>query len=145
MVIPSGRAGGLPAAALTEAVDAFNADGTSPPSLEHIALDWSCSPLTSSRWNSEAITILSVDFYNLLKAATYPDVIFDEHTMNLPTLRKLCEQKISRTHRAHRTQARVNQCVGEDQAQAMALLAAREERRRKGDRMTTRRHGVCPF
>ncbi|KAF9236805.1 hypothetical protein BU15DRAFT_63733 [Melanogaster broomeanus] len=94
-IIPSGSKGELPASALADTVLAFNQDGASPPSLENIALDWSCCPLTSSRWNSEAIAILTLDFYNHLKAGAYQGVIFDEHSMNLPGIRKICEQKLT--------------------------------------------------
>ncbi|KAI9571093.1 hypothetical protein HD554DRAFT_2036989 [Boletus coccyginus] len=65
-IIPSGPKAELPASALVDAVRTFNQDGISPLLLENVVLDWHCSPLTSSRWNSEAISILSLDFYNNL-------------------------------------------------------------------------------
>ena len=93
-IIPSGLKDNLPASALIDAVRAFNQDGISPPLLENLALDWHCSPLTSSCWNSEAISLLSLDFYNNLKGGAYRDVIFDTQTMSLQAICKLCEQKL---------------------------------------------------
>ena len=107
-IIPSGPKDKLPASAPIDAVRAFNQDGISPPHLENIALDWHCSPLTSSRWNLKAISILLLDFYKNLKGAVYQDVVFDEKTMSLQAIHKLCEQKLVRTHQAHRTQAKID-------------------------------------
>jgi hypothetical protein len=59
--------------------------------------------------------------------------------MSLPKLRKLCEQKVVRTHRAHRKHARLNSCTIDEQVE----FTAKEDRRRKDDRMSARRHGVC--
>ncbi|KAI9571092.1 hypothetical protein HD554DRAFT_2169469 [Boletus coccyginus] len=106
-LIPSGPKAELPASALVDAVRTFNQDGISPPLLENVM------------WNSEAISILSLDFYNNLKGGTYRDVIFDEQTMNLQAICKLCEQKL-----------------------VMAQIAAKKENRRKGDRMIAHRHGT---
>ncbi|KIK74454.1 hypothetical protein PAXRUDRAFT_19855 [Paxillus rubicundulus Ve08.2h10] len=104
-VIPSRLQGDLPTSAPHEAVHTFNRDGISPPSLPDISLDWSCSLLTSSCWNSEALALLSLNFYEKLKGSSYRNITFCEKDMNLAALRKLCEQKLARTHQAHQKQA----------------------------------------
>ncbi|KAF9232692.1 hypothetical protein BU15DRAFT_80961 [Melanogaster broomeanus] len=125
-IIPSGPKGALPGSASWDAVRSFNNNGISPPSLPNISLDWSCSPLTSSRWNTEAIALLSLNFYEKLKEG-YKDVTFDEKTMSLPKLRKLCEQKLVRTYRAHCKHTKLNSCTIDERAEVIA----KEERRMK--------------
>lgn len=141
-VIPSRLKGDLPTSAPHEAVNAFNRDGISPPSLPNILLDWSCSPLPSSRWNSEALALLSLDFYEKLKGGSYRNVTFCEKDMNLAALRKLCEQKLTRTHQAHQKQATISSCPHDKQVEMTATLTAKDAKRRREDRMTARRHGV---
>ena len=145
-IIPSKPKDKLPASAPIDTVRAFNQDGISPPHLENITLDWHCSPLTSSHWNSEAISILLLNFYKNLKGAVYQDIVFDEKTMSLQAIRKLCEQKLVRMHQAHRTQAKIDIAAANKQTQVMVQIAAKEEKHQKGDRMIARHHGVCyPF
>ena len=123
-----------------------NQDGISPPLLEGLSLDWHCSLLTSSHWNSKAISLLSLNFYNNLKGGVYWDVIFDTQTMSLQAIRKLCEQKLVRMYQAHRMQARINIAAADEWTQVMAQIAVKEEKHWKGDRMIARHHGVCyPF
>ena len=107
-VIPSGPKGKLPASALVSTVCTFIQDGASPPLLENIALDWDSSPFSLSHWNVEAISILSLDFYNNLKGSAYQDIMFDEPTMNLQTVHKICKQKLVWTHQAYQKQTRIN-------------------------------------
>ena len=66
--------------------------------------------------------------------------------MSLQAIRKVCKQKLVRTHQAHRTQAKIDIAAADKRTQVMAQIAAKEEKRRKGDRMIARCHGVCyPF
>ena len=122
-VILSGPKGKLPASALVRTVCTFIQDGASPPLLENIALDWDSSPFSLSHWNVEAISILSLDFYNNLKGGAYQDIIFNKQTMNLQTICK---------------SVNISKCP-----QVMAHIAAKEEKHWKGDRMIACCHGVC--
>ena len=47
-------------------VEAFNQDGSSPPTIESVAIDWTTS-LKSSPWNQEMVHLLAVDFHVKLK------------------------------------------------------------------------------
>ncbi|KAI9569309.1 hypothetical protein HD554DRAFT_2038254 [Boletus coccyginus] len=67
-IIPSDLKGKLPASVPVDTICIFNQNGILPPLLKNVMLDWHYSPLISSRWNSEAISILSLNFYNNLKA-----------------------------------------------------------------------------
>ncbi|KIK74227.1 hypothetical protein PAXRUDRAFT_20089 [Paxillus rubicundulus Ve08.2h10] len=73
--------------------------------------------------NSEALALLSLNFYEKLKGSSYHNVTFCEKDMNLAALRKLCEQKSARAHQAHQKQAV-------------------DAKRRREDRMTPCRHGT---
>ncbi|KIK99309.1 hypothetical protein PAXRUDRAFT_132397, partial [Paxillus rubicundulus Ve08.2h10] len=134
--------GDLPTSAPHEAVHAFNHDGISPPSLPDISLDWSCSPLTSSCWNSEALTLLSLNFYEKLKGSSYRNVTFCEKDMNLAALCKLCEQKLAQTHQAHRKQAMVSSCPHDRQVEMTVTLIVKDAKHRKEYKMTAHRHGT---
>ncbi|KIK91746.1 hypothetical protein PAXRUDRAFT_148814 [Paxillus rubicundulus Ve08.2h10] len=94
-VTPSQLKGDLPTSAPHEAVHAFNHNSISPPSLPNILLDWSCSLLTSSHWNSKSLALLSLSLYEKLKGGSYCDVTFCEQDMNLGALHKFCVTKYS--------------------------------------------------
>ncbi|KAI9573727.1 hypothetical protein HD554DRAFT_2035461 [Boletus coccyginus] len=140
-VIPSRPKGNLPPSAPIDVVHTFNQDGVSPPLLENIALDWHCSSLMSSHWNSEAISILSLDFYNNLKGSASRDVIFDEKTMSLQVIRKMCKQKLAQTYQAHRQVDKINMATGNKQTQVIAHIRTKKKKCQKGDRMIARSHG----
>ncbi|KAF8550594.1 hypothetical protein OG21DRAFT_1525019 [Imleria badia] len=145
-VIEQSPKAALPPLASINAVQAFNRDGASPPTLDNIAMDWCYSPLKSSRWNSEVIMLLSVDFHRNLKDETYPDVAFDEDTMNLPAIRKLYEQKLICMQQAYRNQMKINAAAAADErVQVIEGFAMKEEKQRKAERMTSRRHGTLAW
>ncbi|KAI9462601.1 hypothetical protein HD554DRAFT_2041178 [Boletus coccyginus] len=94
-IIPAELKAELPVSALVNAIQVFNQNGEGPPVLENIALDWASHPLSASRWNREAIAILSLDFHMKLKSGAYKEVVYQEESMNLPALRRLCGQKLT--------------------------------------------------
>ncbi|KAI9455309.1 hypothetical protein HD554DRAFT_2178513 [Boletus coccyginus] len=141
-VIPQDTAGPLPPLAPNDAVQSFDRDSVPPPTLENIAFDWRCSPFKSSRWNREAITILSIDFHNNLRNSVYPDVMYDENTMHLPAILKHCEQKLLRTQQAYRRKIKIDATTAAERDSVVNNLVLKEDRRRKAERMTSRRHGT---
>lgn len=111
--------------------------------LENIALDWASHPLSVSRWNREAIAILSLDFHTKLKSGAFKEVVYQEESMNLPALRRLCRQKLVHTHQAHHKQALINTATPDEQEQVKSSLRALEERHLKGERKVSCCFGVC--
>ncbi|KAI9459519.1 hypothetical protein HD554DRAFT_2041861 [Boletus coccyginus] len=141
-IIPAELKAELPVSAPVNAIQVFNQNGEGPPVLENIALDWASHLLSASRWNHEAIAILSLDFHMKLKSGAYKEVIYQEESMNLPALRRLCGQKLVRTHQAHRKRALINAATPDEQEQVKSSLRALEEKRLKGERKISRRFGT---
>jgi hypothetical protein len=88
-------------------VKAFNQDGSSPPTVEKAAINWTSS-LKTSPWNQEMVRLLAADFHVRIKMGRYPTVIYDADCMNIKALRHICMQKLSRTHDACRQQVGVD-------------------------------------
>ncbi|KAI9567123.1 hypothetical protein HD554DRAFT_2270715 [Boletus coccyginus] len=141
-IIPAELKAELPVSAPVNAIQVFNQNGEGPPVLENIALDWASHPLSVSCWNREAIAILSLDFHMKLKSGAYKEVVYQEESMNLPALRRLCGQKLVRTHQAHRKRALINAATPDEQEQVKSSLRALEEKRLKGERKISRRFGT---
>ena len=80
-------------------VEAFNQDGSSPPTIKSVTINWTTS-LKSSPWNQETVCLLAVDFHAKLKIGTYPTVVYDVNCMSVDALGRLCVQKLSQTHNA---------------------------------------------
>ncbi|KIJ11056.1 hypothetical protein PAXINDRAFT_16017 [Paxillus involutus ATCC 200175] len=121
----------LPKSAPPDSVREFNVTNDHPPTLSDLMIDWSSS-LLAPGWNTEVVQLLTVDFQQRLKNGTYPFVVFDKGKMNLLELRKLCIEKLCRTHREKQDGVKL---VTTD-------ITARKERHHKLDRMTTRKHGT---
>ena len=88
-------------------VEAFNQDGSSPPIIESVAINWTTS-LKSSPWNQETVHLLAADFHAKLKIETYPTIVYNVNCMSVDALGCLCVQKLSRTHDACQQQAEVD-------------------------------------
>jgi hypothetical protein len=87
----------LPEPASQEDIKAYENDGDGGPTLPGIRLDWESS-LKSSLWNDAAITLLASDFHSEIKKDKI--VKYDDNTMNVHALKKLCAAKLVRTRRA---------------------------------------------
>ncbi|KAG6377650.1 hypothetical protein JVT61DRAFT_14409 [Boletus reticuloceps] len=141
-IVPTGPKAKLPISAPTNAIHAFNQNGKSPPVLENLTLDWASNPLSTSRWNREAISILSPDFHTQLKNKAYKDVVYDEETMNLPAICRLCEKKLVRTHQAHCKEAKINNATADERQQVISNLHAQEEKHLKDERKVSHQFGT---
>ena len=133
--------GPVPVQAPPNQVEAFNQDGSSPPTIENIAIDWTTS-LKSSPWNQETVRLLAADFHAKIKIGTYPTVVYDANRMSVDVLGRLCIQKLSRTHDACRQQAEVDSQPIERRQEAISKLSAIRTTQLKNDRSTARRLGV---
>ena len=99
--------GPVPVQAPPNQVEAFNQDGSSPPTIENIAIDWTIS-LKSSPWNQETVWLLAADFHAKIKIGTYPTVVYDTNCMSIDVLGRLCIQKLSWTHDVCQEQVKVD-------------------------------------
>ena len=88
-------------------VKAFNQDGSSPPTIKNITINWTTS-LKSSPWNQEMVHLLAADFHAKIKIGTYPTVVYNANRMSADVLGRLCIQKLSWTHDTCRQQAEVD-------------------------------------
>jgi len=136
-------AGQTPMQAPCNQVEAFDQDGSSPPMIKNIAIDWS-SPLKSSPWNQEAIRLLAVDFHMRIKTGTYPTVVYDAKSMSIDALRHLCMQKLSWTHEACQQQVEIDsQPTIEKQQEAILKLSVIRATQLKNNRSIAQRLGIC--
>ena len=99
--------GPIPVQAPRNQVEAFNQDGSCPPTIENVTIDWTSS-LSLSPWNQETIHLLAADFHLKIKMGAYPTVVYNADSMNVDTLCRLCMQKLSWTHDACQQQVEVH-------------------------------------
>ena len=132
----------IPAQAPSVQVAAFIQDGSSPPIIDNVAIDWQSS-LKLSPWNQEIIRLLAVDFQTKIKAGTYPTIIYDNKTMHVNALSSICLQKLSQTLQACQQKAVIEACPNEQREDAILKQNAIRALQLKNDRSTARKHGVC--
>jgi hypothetical protein len=128
----------LPQSPSPEDVDAYETLGERGPAFPDIRLDWGAS--LKSVWNDAAITFLAEDLRSEIKKDKI--VEYDNDTMNLGALKKLCAKKLVETRRAIRTQKKLKNLTPNEVPMAEQSLRDITARRRKADRYGTRRHSV---
>lgn len=114
-------------------------NGGNGPDPSNILLDWE-SPLRSSLWNDAAITFLAHDFGLELQADR--ELTYCHETMHIEALRKLCVEKLTRTRDKVREAQRLTEMGVDEQNITRSGQKAINERKRKADRLTSRRRSV---
>ncbi|KAG6381508.1 hypothetical protein JVT61DRAFT_92 [Boletus reticuloceps] len=139
MASPSSK-GPIPVALPTQ-VQAFNRDRSSPPVIENVAMDWT-SPLKTSPWNQETVRLLAMDFQAKIKMGTYTTVVYNDKSMSIDALCRICEQKLSRTHQAFRQQAMIGCHPTGEQPAAISKQRAIQVAQQKNDRSMARKRNI---
>ncbi|KAH7903855.1 hypothetical protein BJ138DRAFT_1119983 [Hygrophoropsis aurantiaca] len=112
-----------PSTASPEAVHFFELNNTEGPELSAIQLDWSSA--LKSRWNTEAISLLCLDFERQLKEGNFPAVSYDPKTMGIKQLRKYLLTSFKRPQKAYKDHATL-EAMAKEHSMTVVATAAKE-------------------
>ncbi|KAH7917484.1 hypothetical protein BV22DRAFT_1135370 [Leucogyrophana mollusca] len=120
-----------PSAASPSAVRLFEQNNTGGPDLAAMQLDW--GDFLTSRWNTEAISLLCLDFERQIKDGGFPAVRYDPKTTSIKQLREYLVRALKRPRQAFKLHVALEAMVEKE-----SKTAAAKEVEEKSNRLTVK-------